>query len=303
MLYDILIIGGGPAGLAAAIYGLRANKSVLVIEKQNFGGQIIESKNVVNYPGFKEISGMELGSSMYEQAKELGMEEKYGEVLEIKKEASKFIVKTKKEEFYSQTVILATGSKTKMLDLENERNLIGKGISYCATCDGAFFKDGVVAVIGGGNTAIEDCLYLANLCQKVYLIHRRDTFRAEAKKVELLKTKKNVEFYLDSVVEKLIGKDSLEEIVIQNVKNNKKTTLKVDGLFVAIGRVANTTLVENLINLASDRTVEADDSTKTNIEGLFVAGDVRQKKIRQLTTATANGTIAAMMAINFLENN
>ncbi len=303
MLYDILIIGGGPAGLAAAIYGLRANKSVLVIEKQNFGGQIIESKNVVNYPGFKEISGMELGSSMYEQAKELGMEEKYGEVLEIKKEASKFIVKTKKEEFYSQTVILATGSKTKMLDLENERNLIGKGISYCATCDGAFFKDGVVAVIGGGNTAIEDCLYLANLCQKVYLIHRRDTFRAEAKKVELLKTKKNVEFYLDSVVEKLIGKDSLEEIVIQNVKNNKKTTLKVDGLFVAIGRVANTTLVENLINLASDRTVEADDSTKTNIEGLFVAGDVRQKKIRQLTTATADGTIAAMMAINFLENN
>lgn len=303
MLYDILIIGGGPAGLAAAIYGLRANKSVLVIEKQNFGGQIIESKNVVNYPGFKEISGMELGSSMYEQAKELGMEEKYGEVLEIKKEASKFIVKTKKEEFYSKTIILATGSKTKMLNLENERNLIGKGISYCATCDGAFFKDGVVAVIGGGNTAIEDCLYLANLCQKVYLIHRRDTFRAEAKKVELLKTKKNVEFYLDSVVEKLIGKDSLEEIVIQNVKNNKKTTLKVDGLFVAIGRVANTTLVENLINLASDRTVEADDSTKTNIEGLFVAGDVRQKKIRQLTTATADGTIAAMMAINYLENN
>ena len=301
MIYDIIIVGGGPSGLSSAIYGLRANKKVLVIEKENFGGQIINTKLVENYPGFKQISGLELSELMYEQAKNLGMDEVYSEVKKIEKQTN-FLITTSDKTYEGKTLMIATGAKHRMLNILHEEELLGKGISYCATCDGAFFKDLNVAVVGGGNTAIDDCLYLADICQNVYLIHRRDQFRAENQKIALLKTKPNIKLFLNETISLLKGIDQLEGITIKNTLNNKETDLKVNGLFVAIGQIPNTDLIKDLVKLDSDKSALVNDDCSTSIPGLYVAGDVRSKKIRQLTTATSDGTIASMMAIHYLEN-
>lgn len=301
-MFDIIIIGGGPAGLTAATYGLRANKKVLVIEKENFGGQIVQSKSVENYPGFKEISGMDLGSSMYEQAKNLGMEEVFGEASKITLEDKTFTVSVDKKEYQSKTVIVATGSMHRHLNISREEDYIGAGISYCATCDGAFFKDKIVGVIGGGNTAIADGLYLANLCQKVYMVHRRDSYRAEESKLDLLKQKENVIFIENKVVSALHGDEELTSVTLKDTINNEESNLSLDGLFIAIGQVPNTEIIENYVSLAKDCSAQVGIDCKTNIPGLFVAGDVRDKEIRQLTTAVADGTVSAMMAIDYLED-
>ena len=297
---DIVIIGGGPAGLTAAIYVQRAGKHAVVLEGNAPGGQIINAPKVENYPSIKSISGVDFAQNLYEQAADLGAEIRFVKAVGIELENNKKIVKTNKGDIEAKVVILATGASNKKLGIDRESEFLGKGVSYCATCDGAFFKNKDVAVVGGGNTALEDALFLSNYCKKVYLIHRRDSFRAEQKFVDELKQKKNVEFVLNSNVSKLIGTKLLEEIEVTNT-NGKKTNLKVGGLFVAVGQVPGNGAFENIINLDSFGYVSADESCKTNVDGIFVAGDARTKQVRQLTTACSDGTTAAIAAINYLK--
>lgn len=293
MIYDILIIGGGPAGLTSAIYGLRANKKVLIIEQEQFGGQITRAKSVENYPGFKEISGTKLANLMYEQAKELNMEEVMATVNNVTKNDEIFTVSTTKGDYLSKTVIVATGSKPQKLGVEGEKELTGLGVSYCATCDGSLYKDKTVAVVGGGNTAITDALYLASICKKVYLIHRREKFVAEAKNLKKLKNLDNVTFMTNKVVEKIIGKQKLEKIKIKDVITEEKETLELDGLFLAIGRTPNIELIKEYMKKGN---------MECEIKGLYFAGDVREKPVYQLTTAESDGTISAILAIRYLND-
>ena len=298
-MYDIIIVGGGPAGLAAAIYAARALKKVLLIEKATFGGQITQAVNVENYPGFETIGGMELGERMYDQAKKLGMESIYGEVSNIQKDATTFTVFVGSKEYQSKALIYATGASPRKLGVVNEEKLLGSGISYCATCDGAFFKDKTVCVVGGGNTAIDDALYLSNLCKKVYLIHRRDGFRGEPVKVTFLKEKENVEFILNATVQEVLGTDRVEAVLLN--ENNQERKLDVDGVFVAIGHEPNTKILEDFIPLTPNGYIITNLQLETAVAGFYAAGDVREKQVRQLTTATNDGTIAAIMACEYLD--
>ena len=298
MIYDIIIIGGGPAGLSAAIYASRALKKTLIIEKSVFGGQITQASKVENYPGFEEVSGMDLGEKMADQAKKLGVENIYGEVTQIKKNEETFTVTVGQKEYLSKVVIYATGASPRKLHVDNETKLLGAGISYCATCDGAFFKEKTVCVIGGGNTAIDDALYLANLCKKVYVIHRRDSFRGEPVKVSLLKEKENVEFILNATVKSVDGENFVESITL--LENMQERKIKVDGVFVAIGHVPNTQLLEDFVPLTPNGYIITNYDLETSVTGFYAAGDVREKKVRQLTTATNDGTIAAIMACEYL---
>ena len=236
-MYDIIIVGAGTAGLTAAIYGVRAGKSVLVLEAKTYGGQIINTPKIENYPGIKEISGFEYAKNLYEQAKNLGAEIRFEQVTAIETAESGKLVKTTKDSYECRSVILATGAKNRPLSLPREQELIGAGVSYCATCDGMFFRGRGVAVVGGGNTALEDAAFLANYCSKVYVIHRRSEFRGEEKLVQSLKQKKNVEFVLNSKVTALNGTDSLESLIVQNVETKEEQTIPVSGVFVAIGQV------------------------------------------------------------------
>lgn len=298
MIYDIIIIGGGPAGLSAAIYASRALKKTLIIEKSVFGGQITQASKVENYPGFEEVSGMDLGEKMADQAKKLGVENIYGEVTQIKKNEETFTVTVGQKEYLSKVVIYATGASPRKLHVDNEAKLLGSGISYCATCDGALFKEKTVCVIGGGNTAIDDALYLANLCKKVYVIHRRDSFRGEPVKVSLLKEKENVEFILNATVKSVDGENFVESITL--LENMQERKIKVDGVFVAIGHVPNTQLLEDFVPLTPNGYIITNYDLETSVTGFYAAGDVREKKVRQLTTATNDGTIAAIMACEYL---
>ena len=298
MIYDIIIIGGGPAGLSAAIYASRALKKTLIIEKSVFGGQITQASKVENYPGFEEISGMDLGEKMADQAKKLGVENVYGEVTQIKKNEENFTVTVGQKEYLGKVVIYATGASPRKLQVDNEVKLLGSGISYCATCDGAFFKGKTVCVIGGGNTAIDDALYLANLCKKVYVIHRRDSFRGEPVKVSLLKEKENVEFILNATVKSVDGENFVESIIL--LENMQERKIKVDGVFVAIGNIPNTKLLEDFVPLTPNGYIITNYDLETSVTGFYAAGDVREKKVRQLTTATNDGTIAAIMACEYL---
>ena len=294
-MYDIIIIGAGPAGLTAGIYALRANLKVLIIEKESIGGQISTSPLVENYPGYKSISGLELSNSMYEQYNALGGELEVDEVTKIKKDDD-FTVTTEYDEYRAKSIIIATGAKHKHLNIDREEDFIGKGLSYCATCDGAFFKDKIVAVIGGASTAVTSAIYLSNIAKKVYLIYRKSKLKCE----DILKTRldklENVEIIYNSEVTKLIGKDVIEGIVL-----NDSDTIEVDGVFVSIGMEPNTKFVEKLIPITDDNYIDSLD-TKTNIEGIFVAGDVRKKDLRQLTTAVSDGSLAATYAIDYIRS-
>ena len=298
-MYDTIIIGGGPCGLTAAIYLARASKKVLLVEKEVFGGQITKSHQVENYPGFKEISGLNLAKLMKEQVDSLGVESKYGFVKEIKKLENTFEVSVGSQVFESKTVLCATGTSPRKMNIPGEESLTGRGVSYCATCDGAFFKDKVVAVVGGGNTAVTDALYLANFCQKVYLIHRRDVLRAEPIQVELLKKKSNVEFLLNATVEEINGKNTVESITLK--QQEKTSQLHVDGIFIAIGSDPNTRLLDKLMPLNVNGYPTLNHQLETAISGLFVAGDVREKTVRQLVTATSDAAIAAHYINDYLE--
>ena len=297
-MYDIIIVGAGPAGLTAAIYGRRANKSVLVLEAKSYGGQIINTLDIENYPANNHISGFDFATNLYNQAKELGAEIVFDKVVEVT-DSKQVITTTNK--YQAKSIILATGSDNRKLGLSNEQELIGKGISYCATCDGAFFKNKDVAVVGGGNTALEDALYLSNIANKVYLIHRRETFRGEDKTVSQLKAKNNVEFVFNSSVTKLIADDRLNSIEVTDNEGNTRT-INVDGLFVAIGRAPETDSYRNIININEAGYIVAGEDCTTNVPGIFVAGDTRTKEVRQLVTATADGAVAASKAIKYVES-
>ncbi len=292
-MYDIIIIGAGPAGLTAAIYARRANKKVLVLEANAYGGQILNANKVENYPGISNISGYDLATNMYNQAKDLGAEIKFETALRIDKDKK---VTTNKDTYQAKAIILATGSENRKLNIPEEDKYIGKGVSYCATCDGNFFKNKEVAVVGGGNTALEDTVYLSDIAKKVYLIHRRDSFRGEDKYLTEIKKKDNIELILNSNVTKLNGKDVLQSIEVTDNNNNIKN-IDISGLFIAVGQSPKNKIFANIIKINEAGYIESEDGVHTNVEGIYVAGDNRVKTLRQLTTAVSDGSIAATTAI------
>lgn len=292
-MYDIIIVGAGPAGMTAALYALRANKKVLVLEAKTYGGQIVKANMVENYPGIEKISGFDYATNLYNQIKKLGAEVKFETVIRI---TDKREVITSKNTYQAKAVILATGADNRKLNIEHEQEFVGKGISYCATCDGNFFKDKVVAVIGGGNTALEDAVYLADIASKVYLIHRRDSFKAEDRYVSEAREKDNIEFIFNSNVSELIGSESIEAINIVNA-NNEVRKIAVDGIFIAVGQEPKNEIFADIIELNQYGYIESSDGVHTNKEGIYVAGDCRVKTLRQLTTAVADGSIAATVAM------
>lgn len=291
-MYDLIIIGAGPAGLTSALYALRANKKVLVLEAKSYGGQIINASNIENYPGISSISGFDFATNLYNQVKNLGGEILYEPVTHISEDKQ---VTTSKNTYQASAIIIATGTERKKLNLPNENELTGKGISYCATCDGHFFKDKDVAVIGGGNTALEDALYLSNLAHTVYLIHRRDELRGEAKYVEELKNKSNVKLVLNSTITALNGTDKLESITVNQEE------IPVQGLFIAIGGEPQNQIFSNVVDLDKNGYIISSDGIHTKTKGIYVAGDARVKELRQLTTAVSDGSIAATTAIKEME--
>ena len=301
MLYDILIIGGGPAGLTAATYARRAGKSVLVIEKNAFGGQITWSPKVENFPGFVSVSGTELGDRLLEQAMEQGAEVELDEVLSVRREAdgTKTAVCDSGAEFRGRALIIAVGARPRMLGLPREEELVGSGVCFCAVCDGAFYKGKDVAVNGGGNSALQDALLLSEKCARVYLIHRRDTFRGEQKLVEALTARQNVEFVLNAGVTELLGDTELTGIAVE--QNGQRREIPVAGLFVAIGHAPDNTRYASLMELDAAGYAASGENCLTRSEGVFVAGDCRAKSVRQLTTAAADGSVAALAACRWLD--
>lgn len=293
-MYDIIIVGAGPAGLTSALYALRANKKVLVLEYKNYGGQIINASKIENYPGLPNISGFDFATALYNQVKSLNGEVRYETVTRIDEDKT---VITNKNSYKAKAIILATGSENKKLNIPNEIDFIGKGISYCATCDGNFYKNKIAAVVGGGNTALEDAIYLSDLASEVYLIHRRDVFKGEKKYLDELKQKENVKIILNSSVMLVEGNDTLEQIVIQNNKG-ENTTIRIDGLFIAIGQEPKNESFSNLVALNKQGYFVSEDGVHTDKEGIYVAGDAREKNVRQITTAVSDGTIAALTAIS-----
>lgn len=298
--YDIVIVGAGTAGLSAAIYAVRAGKSVIVLEATTHGGQIVNTPEVENYPGIKKISGFEFANNLYEQAKSLGAEVVYEKVIGIEVNGEEKIVHTAKEDYQAKAVILATGAKNRPLGLEHEKEWIGAGISYCATCDGMFYRGKDVAVAGGGNTALENAIFLTNYCRKVYLIHRRDAFRGEEKLLQTLKEKPNVEFVLNANITRLIGEDGVDGVEVEDKNTHEKRVIDVMGLFVAIGQMPENSEFINVVDLDKGGYIEAKEDCKTKTKGIFTAGDCRTKKVRQLATAASDGAIAALAACEYI---
>lgn len=299
-VYDIIVIGAGTAGLSAALYGARAGKQVLVLEKKVSGGQIVNSAEVENYPGIKQISGYQFIRELQEQAEKAGAQIVNEMAEQLEKCEESWRIRTGGGEYRARSVILATGVVHRKLGLPGEEALTGSGVSYCAVCDGAFFRDKQVAVVGGGNTALEDARFLSSYCKKVYLIHRRDRFRGESRLVDELLIKSNVEFILESVVTSLQGESCLESILIKNVNTNIIDEQQVSALFVAIGQNPQNEAFAGAVRLDEQGYVEADESCRTTAEGIFAAGDCRTKTVRQLVTAAADGAVAALGACEYL---
>ena len=301
-MYDIIIIGSGPAGLTAAIYARRAGKSVLVLEKSAFGGQITYSPKIENYPGYDQISGNELADKMIEQALGLGAEVGFEEVKEIKLNGNIKTVVTDDGEHEAKAVIIATGVKHRMLGIEGEHDFVGEGISFCAVCDGAFYADQEVAVIGGGNSALQEAVLLSETSKKVTVVQNLAYMTGEAKLVEALKSKSNVEFIVSHTVESIISEGGVfKGIVIKNADTGVTSELKCDGMFVAIGLIPSNDAFKNVAALNEWGYFDSAEDCLTETEGVFVAGDCRSKRIRQITTATADGTIAALAACRYVE--
>ncbi|MBO6262938.1 MAG: thioredoxin-disulfide reductase [Clostridia bacterium] len=299
-MYDIIVVGAGPAGMTAAIYARRASKTVLLLEAVSYGGQIINTPDIENYPVEAHISGFDFSQKLYEQTKALGAEFKFEKVVEIKDENGVKTVITNKGSYEGKAVIIATGSENRKLGVEGEDELRGRGISYCATCDGNFYRNKVVAVVGGGNTALEDALYLADLAEKVYLIHRRDSFRGEETTVSRLKERQNVEFIYNSTVTKLIAEKRLKAIEVTDKISGSVREIELNGLFVAVGRVPENQNFANLVELDEAGYIVAGEDCRTKCAGVFVAGDNRTKTLRQLVTATADGAMAATEAVKYI---
>ena len=294
-MYDVIIIGGGPAGITAGIYCQRANLKTIIFEKETIGGQIASSPLVENFPGCKSISGAQLATNFYEQADELGIPIEIEEVLDIIP-GEKIKVITDFGEYESKVVILATGSKYRLLGLPNEVEYIGKGIAFCTSCDGAFFKDKTIAIIGGGNSAVTNAIYMSNIAKKIYLVDICDHLICEKTLEDKLRSLDNVEIIQQTGVKELLGDDELNGIILSNDRK-----LDIQGMFISIGMVAQTELVKDLVKLNKQNYVDSEDC-KTNLDNIFVAGDCRSKNIRQLTTAVADGTTAAINAIKYIED-
>ena len=298
-MYDIIIVGAGPAGLTAGIYARRASKKVLILEAITYGGQIINTLDIENYPANPHISGYDFATNLYNQSKDLGAEFVFEKAIDIKDKGDIKEVITSKNTYKAKTIILATGAENRKLKLDNEDELVGKGVSYCASCDGAFYKNKVVAVNGGGNTAIEDAIYLSDIASKVYVIHRRNEFRADDALVKELNRKNNVEYIYNSSVTKLIANDKLESIELTDKEGNIKK-LDVSCIFIAVGRIPENQNFAKIINLDENGYAIASEDCHTNVDGIFVAGDNRIKLLRQLVTATSDGAIAATEAIKYI---
>ena len=302
--FDLIILGAGPAGLTSAIYGARGGLSVLVLENKAPGGQAAQTSVVENYPGVPDVNGFDLAFTMLNQAKSFGVKVKTGTVQNLTLDGDeKKVLLANGKAFSCSALIIATGAKSRLLGLDNELELAGRGISYCATCDGMFFKDKTVAVVGGGNTAVEDALYLEKIAKKVYLIHRRDELRADKILADRVK-ESSVGILWDSVVTQAIAGEQLAEIEVKNVKNDSLSRVSVDGLFVAVGQTPNTDFLEladKKPNMNGAGYIIANEEMQTSIDGVFVAGDVREKSLRQIVTACADGAIAANSAIKYLQ--
>ena len=303
MIYDIIILGGGPAGYTAALYACRAGFSTLVIEKMAAGGQMTLTSDIDNYPGFETgIDGFTLGMKMQQSAERFGAKTEFDEVLSVDFSDKIKKITTYSGEFLAKAVIIATGANPKELGLENEQSLTGRGIHYCAHCDGRFYKDKTVAVIGGGNSAVSDALYLSRVAKKVYLVHRRDTLKSTQVYLKPLKDAENIEFLWNSTLCEVVFDNKVTGAKIKSTVTDNITEIEVDGVFISIGRKPATEFLKDILELDNNGYITADETTKTNIPGIFAVGDVRTKTLRQVVTAVSDGAVAVHFAEEYLSN-
>lgn len=300
--FDVVIIGGGPAGLTAGLYAKRMGKSALVIEGEVFGGQITASPKVENFPGQKSISGNEFADALLNQVLSLEVQVELDNIKSITRDDSGFKLTGEYKSYQGKSVILAIGCKHRHLGVDNEERFVGGGVSYCAVCDGVFFRNKAVAVVGGGNAALQEAVYLSSICEKVYLVHRRDAFRGDENLVRQLQNKANVEMVLDSVITELKGEQKVSAIVVKNVKDGAVKEIQLSGVFVAIGQVPNTKIFEGFIQLNEGGYVAAGEDCRTSEKGVFTAGDCRVKEVNQLTTAVADGAVSAVNACKYVDS-
>ncbi len=300
-IYDMIVIGGGPGGYTAALYAARAGLKTLLVEKLSAGGQMAQTHQIDNYPGFEEgIDGITLADKMQQQAERFGAETEYAEVLSVDLQASPKAVHTDMGDYLAKTVVLATGANPRELGVPMEQELVGRGVHYCAACDGMFYKDKTVVIVGGGNTAAADALLLSRVAKEVILVHRRDTLRATKIYHEPLKNTENVKFYWNSTVQQLLYTDKVTGIILQNVQSGEQTIVPCDGVFVSVGRKPATEVYSDQITLDAGGYIAAGEDTRTNIPGVFAVGDVRTKALRQVVTAVADGAVAVHQAEEYL---
>lgn len=303
-IYDVIVIGGGPGGYTAALYAARAGLSTLVIEKMAAGGQMTQTMQIDNYPGFEEgVDGFTLGMKMQTQAEKFGVETKLLEVFSVKLSEKIKIIETEVGEYRAKVVIIATGADHRHLGLKNEEDMLGKGVGYCAACDGMLYRGKTVAVVGGGNSAVADALLLSKICEKVILIHRRDKLRASKINRDSIMNIGNIEFFFNNEVVEIIGDDRLDGIKLKNVDTGEELEVSCNGLFISIGRAPATDIFKNELELDENGYIIADESTCTNIAGVYVVGDARTKMVRQIVTAMADGAVAVYQAEKYLAVN
>jgi len=301
-MYDLIVIGAGPAGLTAAIYARRAGKTVLVLEKETFGGQITYSPKVENYPGFQMLSGTELADRMTEQMLALGADAEPAAVVGIRDAGYTKYVMTDTGEYEAKSVIIATGSRHRRLGLPREEELIGHGISYCAVCDGSFYAGRTVAVVGGGNTALQETMMLSEICRHVYVIQNLPRLTGEGRLCEAVTARQNVTVLYSTVVEEFLGEHEVEGLMLRKTEDNSQASIAVDGVFVAIGQVPENEAFSDIVRLNERGYILSDEHCTTDKAGIFVAGDCRTKEVRQVTTATADGAVAALAAVRYLDS-
>ncbi len=300
-MHEVIVIGGGPAGLTAGLYASRAGLRTLLLERGLFGGQIVNARRIDNYPGFPEgIAGLELAELMHQQAKKYGLETMNAEATGVKKEANSFIISTTTHEFESRAVIIAAGSEHRRLKVPGEERLLGRGVSFCATCDGFLFRDLDVAVVGGGDTALTDAIELSEHASNVYVIHRRDQLRATETLQKQASRRKGIKFMWNTVVEEIVGEDSVTGLRLRNVKTGRESILDVAGVFVAIGLEPNTVRFANIVGLDETRHIITNELMETTTRGIFAAGDIRTNSPRQVCSAVGDGATAALSAFRYL---